>query len=339
LSLVIGSAVDGYEILDYVDSSSKRISYRARNKTTQRIEQLQILPEAIRADPERSGRFFRESRILASLQHPNIVTFYGAVEVGGCLALSMESLEAVTLNDRLELGPMEIDDAARTILQVIAATDAAHAAGVVHREISPTNILITPDNLVKLSGFAAAKSAGDANLTRAGMLVGDVYYTAPEVFKGLASMDPRIDVYSIGCVFYTLVTGRPPFTPKGEYQVMMAHVTENPVPPSLLNPKLNELLDAVILKALSKDPADRYPSARDFYNAIVNPSSIVHQPPAVPEPAAPPPEVAHHPLPPPPASESVRLLPALLAAAFGAIVLISAFFLLSATRSIANNLP
>lgn len=340
MSLVIGSTVDGYEILDYVDSSSKRISYRARNKSAQRIEQLQILPDAIRSEPERSARFFRESRILSSLQHPNIVTFYGAVEVGGCLALSMESLEAVTLKDRLELGPMEIDDAARTILQIIAAADAAHAAGVVHREISPANILITPENLVKLAGFAAAKAAGDVNLTRAGMLVGDVYYTAPEVFKGLATMDPRVDVYSIGCVFYALVTGRPPFTPKGEYQVMMAHVMEPPVPPSLLNPKLNSILDAVILKALAKDPAARYASAREFYAAIVDPSSVTSHPPPVPQVAAPPaPAASQLPAPPPPASESVRLLPALLAAAFGAIVLISAFLILSATRSIATNIP
>ncbi|MFN0102606.1 MAG: serine/threonine protein kinase, partial [Bryobacteraceae bacterium] len=249
------------------------------------------------------------------------------------------SLEAVTLNDRIELGPMEIDDAARTILQVIAAADAAHAAGVVHREISPANILITPENLVKLSGFAAAKAAGDANLTRAGMLVGDVYYTAPEVFKGLASMDPRIDVYSIGCVFYTLVTGRPPFNPKGEYQVMMAHVMEAPVPPSQLNPRLNTLLDAVILKALAKDPADRYSSARDFYKAIVDPSGVAYQPPPLPKPAAVPLPILQQPLPPPPASESFRLLPALIIAGFGAIVLISAFLILSATRSIATSIP
>jgi len=335
LSLVIGSTVDGYEILDYVYSSSKRISYRARNKSTQRIELLQILPDAIRADPERSARFHREIRILANLQHQNIVTFYGAVEIGGCLALSMESIEAVTLKDRLELGPMEIDEAARTILQVIAAADAAHAAGVVHREISPANVLITPENLVKLSGFAAAKAAGDANLTRADVLVGDVHYTAPEVFKGLTSMDPRVDVYSIGCLFYALVTGRTPFTPVGEYQIMMAHVIEPPVPPSLLNPKLNSLLDAVILKALAKNPADRYASARDFYGAILDPASVGQQlpPQSVPVVAATP---VSAPLPPPPASESLRLLPILMVAAFGAVVLISAFLILSASRSIAQ---
>lgn len=339
MSLVIGSTVDGYEILDYVDSSSKRIAYRARNNSTQRIEQLQILPDAVRNDPERSARFIRESRILTNLRHQNIVNFHGAVEVGGCLALSMEWLEAVTLKDRLEFGPMEVDDSARTILQVIAAADAAHAAGVVHREISPSNVLITPENLVKLSGFAAAKSAGDANLTRAGMLVGDVYYTAPEVFKGLSSTDPRIDIYSIGCLFYTLVTGRPPFTQVGEYNVMMAHVTEAPVPPSLINPKLNSVLDAVILKALAKEPDDRYQNARAFYNAILEPASVAQEPQPTRAAAVPAAPQQQLPLPPPPASESVRLLPALLVAGFGAIVLISAFLILSATRSIATHLP
>lgn len=277
--LSIGQTINGYELLDYLDSSTKRIAFRARNVSTGRIEQLQILPESVQHDPERSARFFRESRILVSLQHPNILKCLGVVELSGQLAIAVEAIEAVTLADRLELGPMDTEEAVRSILQVLAATDAAHAAGVVHREISPANILITPEHLVKLTGFSAAKTAADPSVTRAGTIVGSATYTAPEVFQGVTALDPRIDVYSIGCVFYALVTGRPPFPQKAEYEVMMAHVQQAPEPPSRLNPVINGVLDAVILKALEKNPNQRYQSAREFYHAILNPGTVYVPPP------------------------------------------------------------
>ena len=287
MSLSIGQVVNGYELLDYLDSSSKRIAFRARNVAKLRIEQLQILPDSLRDDPERSARFFRESRILATLQHPNILTCHGVLEIGGHLAISVEALEAVTLADRLELGPMPIEEAVRAILQILAAADAAHSAGVVHREISPANILITPENLVKLTGFSAAKTADDPSVTRAGTLVGSATYTAPEVFHGSSALDPRIDIYAIGCVFYALVTGWPPFAQKNDYEVMMAHVQTIPEPPSRLNPAINGVLDAVICKALSKHPDARYQSAREFYHSILNPGTVYEPPPPSPTPPSP----------------------------------------------------
>ncbi len=281
MSLHIGQRIGGYELLDYFDSSSSRIAFRARNLESNRIEQLHILPEAMNADPERAARFLRESRIIATLRHPNIVACHGVVELGGHMAIAVEALEAVTLAERLELGPMGVEEAVRAVLQVLAAADAAHASGVLHREISPANILITPDHMVKLTGFSAAKTAADANVTRAGTLVGNAQYTAPEVFQGTASLDPRIDVYAIGCVFYALVTGRPPFDEHNEYAVMLAHLQREPAPPSQLNRAVNAVLDAVILKALAKHPDGRYQTVREFYHAILNPGEVY-----VPETAA-----------------------------------------------------
>ncbi|MBI2690125.1 MAG: serine/threonine protein kinase [Acidobacteria bacterium] len=317
MPLTIGQTVNGYELLDYLDSSSKRIAFRARNVANQRIEQLLILPDGVQHDPERSARFFRESRILASLQHPNILTCYGVVELGGRLAISVEAIEAVTLSDRLELGPMETEEAVQSILQVLAAADAAHTSGVIHREISPANILITPEKLVKLTGFSAAKTATDPSVTRAGTLVGSATYTAPEVFHGVTALDPRIDVYSIGCVFYALVTGRPPFTQTSEYEVMLAHVQAPPEPPSRYNPAINGVLDAVILKALEKDPNARYQSVREFYHSILNPGTVyIPPPPVVPvvEPAAE--------LPAPPVLTEPAVSPAWIALGIGALLLL-----------------
>lgn len=323
MPLTIGQTINGYELLDYLDSSSNRIAYRARNVAKSRIEQIQILPESVQHDPERSARFMRESRILATLQHPNILTCHGVVELGGQLAISVEAIEAVTLADRLELGPMDTEEAVRSILQVLAAADAAHAAGVVHREISTANILITPEKLVKLTGFSAAKTAADPSVTRAGTIVGNATYTAPEVFHGVASLDPRIDVYSIGCVFYSLVTGRPPFNQKAEYEVMMAHVQQQPDPPSRHNPIINGVLDAVILKALAKNPNDRYQSAREFYHAILNPGTVYVPPARAQEPAAA--------IPPHPAVQVVRpaaISPAIVALAAGMLFLAIAVLVL-----------
>ena len=321
--LTIGQTINGYELLDYLDSSSKRIAYRARNVANSRIEQLQILPESVQHDPERSARFVRESRILTTLQHPNILTCHGVIELGGQLAISVEAIEAVTLADRLELGPMDTEEAVRSILQVLAAADAAHAAGVVHREISPASILITPEKLIKLTGFSAAKTAADPSVTRAGTIVGSATYTAPEVFHGVASLDPRIDVYSIGCVFYALVTGRPPFNQKAEYEVMMAHVQLTPAPPSHYNPVVNAVLDAVILKALAKNPSERYQSAREFYHAILNPGTVYVPQQREAEAAAP---VA--PAPPVDLGRPAAISPAIVALAAGMLFLAIAMLVL-----------
>lgn len=302
MSLTIGTTIDGYEVLDYLDSNSRRVAYRARNHVAGRMEQLHFLPDSIRNDPERSARFQRESRILATLHHPNIVNCYGAVEIGGQLAIAMELLESVSLSDRLDLGPMNIEEAVRSILQVLAAAEAAHAAGVVHREISPSNILVTPEHTIKLAGFGVAKSVQDVNLTTTGSIFGQVHYMAPEQVHGSLALDPRTDVYAIGCVFYALVTGRPPFDSASEYELLQAQVHLRPLPPSKLNPSLNHLLDAVVLKALEKDPAHRYQSAAEFRAAILNPASVAHPPvpPEAPPVAAPAPQA-----PPPPTQEFV----------------------------------
>jgi serine/threonine protein kinase len=327
MSLSIGQRIGGYELLDYFDSSSSRIAFRARNLENNRIEQLHILPEAMNADPERSARFVRESRIIATLRHPNIVTCHGVVELGGHMAIAVEALEAVTLAERLELGPMEVEEAVRAVLQVMAAVDAAHAAGVLHREISPTNILITPDQMIKLTGFSAAKTAADANVTRAGTLVGNAQYTAPEVFQGYASLDPRIDVYAIGCVFYALVTGRPPFDEKNEYDVMLAHLQREPVAPSQLNRAVNGVLDAVILKALAKHPDGRYQTVREFYHAILNPGEVYVPDPAVV--AGAPEEATGPPVAPVPAVVAdPGLSPAAIALGAGALLLLIAVWVL-----------
>ena len=234
---------------------------------------------------------------------------------------------------------MEIEEAVQSILQLLGAAGSAHAAGVVHREISPSNILITPDKTIKLTGFSVAKSMSDPSVTRAGTIVGSATFTAPEVFRGVAALDPRIDVYAIGCVFYALVTGRPPFNYKGEYDVMMAHLNEVPQPPSAHNASINGLLDAVVLKALEKDPDKRYQTAAEFYHAILNPGDVYVPPaPAAPEPVTPNPVEFQSPLPPPalvpPSIAAPGLSLALAALGAGLAFLLIAVWFLSQSPSV-----
>jgi serine/threonine-protein kinase len=263
-----GKVIDGYEVIDVLQNLPGRIAYRVKNLELNRFEQLELLPQSLAEDEERSERFLREIRLLSSLEHPNIVTCYGAARMEGQLAMMVELLEGVTLGDRLELGPMEPVEALLVMRQLLSAAQAIHTRGVIHREISPANIIITPDKVVKLSGFTFAKTAHDFGLTRAGTIFGDLNYSSPEQISGEQPLDSRTDIYSLGAVLFALLAGRPPFEGKSQFDVMLAHVERQPEAPSAIRPGLPPELDAIVLKALAKRPDDRYSSAEEVLAAI-----------------------------------------------------------------------
>ena len=263
-----GKVIEGYEVIDVLHNLPGRIAYRARNLELGRFEQLEILPQSLAEDEERSERFLREIRLLSSLQHPHIVTCYGAARLEGQLAMMVEMLEGVTLAERLELGPMDPVEATSVMRQLLAAAEAIHMRDVIHREISPANVIITPDRVVKLSGFTFAKTAHDFGLTRAGTIVGDLDYSSPEQISGEQTLDARTDIYALGAVFFALLAGRPPFEGKSQFDVMLAHVESAPEPPSAVRPEIPAEFDDIVLRALAKKPEDRYTSAGEFLKAI-----------------------------------------------------------------------
>ena len=264
MNLKLGQTIDSYELLDFVDSSTERISFRVKNLETGQFEQLQVLPDSLQKDPERAERFLREIRILASLSHLNIVTCRGAVQIDGQWAMTTELTEGVTLAERLELGAMVVPEAVEFFRQILSAVACAHAHGVIHREITPRNILVTPDRVAKLTGFTYAKSPADLGLTQVGAIIGDVEYMSPEQVRGLGGLDGRSDIYSLGAVLYAMLTGKPAFHSVSQFDIMLAHVNQEPAPPSKLNPNVPAALDYLVLRALSKQAEQRFQSAQEF---------------------------------------------------------------------------
>jgi len=270
----IGKTYGGYEFLDTLGSAKTVMAFRVRNLAEQRTELLRILPDPSGGDIERQERFLREIKVRARLVHPNIVTFFHAGELEGQLVMTTELVEGPTLAERLELGPMSWHQALGIMGQVLHALSCAHSHGVVHREVTPSNIILIPDGTVKLSGFGLARAASDAQLTQAGVVLGELKYIAPEQVKGLSTLDGRSDIYSAGAVLYEAVTGTAPFDSKSQFDLMLAQVTAMPQPPSKNRAEVPTHLDAVILKAMAKEPPLRYQSADEFREALERPATL-----------------------------------------------------------------
>jgi|SRR5579862_2073398 len=271
----IGNTYDGYEFLDTLGSAKTVLAFRVRNLAAQRTELLRILPVLTGGDLECHERFLREIKVRTRLLHPNIVTFYNAGELEGQLVMTTELVEGPTLAERLELGPLLWHEAAAMLDQILQALSCAHSHGVVHREVTPANIILIPDGTVKLSGFGLARAATDARLTQAGTVLGELKYMAPEQVKGLATLDGRSDIYSAGAVLYEAVTGTAPFGSgsKSQFDLMLAQVTAMPQPPSKLRLNVPAHLDPLILKAMAKEPAQRFQSADEFREALERPAT------------------------------------------------------------------
>jgi serine/threonine-protein kinase len=270
MSFEIGKTVGGYEFLDFLRMSKSEIRYRVRNVLAQRLEALRILPKTLQQDQEQVQRFLREMKVHARLVHPNIVTFYNALEIERELVMTTELLEGTTLAERLELGPLPWRDAISYVLQALAALAHAHAQGIIHRDITPEHMILIPDGTLKLSDFGLAKFVGSPQLTQVGTVLGTLKYISPEQVKGSVTLDGRADLYSLGVVLYEAVTGKVPFDSKSQFELMFAHVSEIPKAPSEVNPAVPKKLDPVILKAIAKEPAERFQTADEFRGAVEN---------------------------------------------------------------------
>ena|SRR5579871_3849469 len=268
VAIQLGQTVGDYEVIDLIESSKKNVIYKVRNVLVQRFEALRVLPKALQDDQEKATRFLREAKVHARINHPNIETFYHATILDGQLVMTTELVEGPTLAHRLELGPIPVKEALGYVSQILSALAHAHASGVVHRDITTSNIILTPDGTVKLGGFSMAKFTADPQLTEPGTVIGSLDYISPEQIKGLAEIDGRADIYSLGVVLYEAVTGRKPFEQKSQFEVMLAHVNTLPVAPSIVNPELPAELSEIIMTAMAKSPSFRFQTAEDFQRRV-----------------------------------------------------------------------
>jgi ABC-type amino acid transport substrate-binding protein/predicted Ser/Thr protein kinase len=238
--------------------------YRAYDTNTDRIVALKVLPHHLAEDATFQQRFRRESQAAAGLIDPHVVPIHGYGEIDGRLYLDMRLIEGQNLGTMLEDAeePLGTAFAVNVVEQVATALDAAHEAGLIHRDVKPSNILITGREFVYLIDFGLARTAGEKGLTTAGNTLGTLAYMAPERFEG-ADIDPRADIYALTCVLYECITGSRPYPAESYEQQIKGHMVSPPPRPSALDPKL-AAFDDVIARGMAKKPAKRYQTAGEL---------------------------------------------------------------------------
>jgi serine/threonine-protein kinase len=264
-----GDILGGCRVEDVIARGGMGVVYRAVQLDLQRPVALKVIAGDRAGDPEFRERFERESRMAAAIDHPNIVPVYAAGEDSGALYIVMRYVPGSDLHALIkEVGPLPAQRAADVVAQVAAALDAAHAAGLVHRDVKPANVLLASGNgHAYLSDFGLMRALDpQVPLTDSGRWMGTVDFAAPEQLRG-ERVDARSDVYSLGCVLFAALTGGPPF-PRGTVTAtMLAHLDDPRPKPSAGGAPPS--FDRVIARALAKDPADRYPSAGDLGRAAL----------------------------------------------------------------------
>jgi serine/threonine-protein kinase len=261
-----------YQLGDVLGRGGMAEVWRAVDGRLGRPVAVKMLRADLATDPTFQARFRREAQSAAGLNHPTIVAVYDTGEepdpVTGVSIpyIVMELVEGQTLRDVLRDGRKILPERALELMQgVLDALSYSHKAGIVHRDIKPANVMLTPTGGVKVMDFGIARAVADtsATMTQTAAVIGTAQYLSPEQARG-ETVDARSDLYSAGCLMYELLVGRPPFIGDSPVSVAYQHVRETPVPPSTFDPSITPDIDAITLKALAKDPADRYQTARDM---------------------------------------------------------------------------
>jgi serine/threonine-protein kinase len=263
----IGQRIGDYEIVEVLGAGGMGEVYKVRNVLSERLEAMKVLLPNLAGSPELAERFLREIKLQASLDHPNIAKLYTAFRDSNQLLMVMEFVEGQPIDKLLAAGPLMTRESIDYAGQVLDALAYAHGRGVTHRDIKPANIMRTPAGTIKLLDFGIAHMKKDPKLTQTGTTLGSLYYIAPELIKG-AEPDARCDIYSLGVVLYEMVTGRKPFQGDSQYSIMAAHMEGAPVAPSDAAPWMPGPLNEVILKAIAKDPVERFQTAGAFKSAL-----------------------------------------------------------------------
>ena len=258
-----------YELEEEIASGGMGTVWRARDEVLGRPVAVKVLHDHLARDPELLDRFRREAVAAARLTHPAVVRVFDTGIDDGICYIVMELFEGRTLEAALaERGPLEPEEAARIVRHVLQGLGHAHEQGVVHRDVKPGNILIDRDGYVKVTDFGIAKAAfAGEDLTTTGNLLGTSRYLAPEQISD-RTVDARADLYSTGIVLYEMLAGRVPFQAETHIATATMRLSKDPVPPRALRSGISRVLDAVVMRALARDPDERFQSAGEFATAL-----------------------------------------------------------------------
>lgn len=257
-----------YRIEESIGSGGMAVVYKAYQPSMERYVALKILPQDLATETEFVGRFRQEARLLAGMQHPHILPIFDFGEREGYTYIVMPFVKSDTLADKMQGTPLDIEQATRIVTQIGEALDYAHSRGLVHRDIKPSNILLDEQGNAVLTDFGIAKLyEATSGFTNTGGVIGTPSYMSPEQGQG-AKVDQRTDIYSLGVVFFEMVTGRVPFQADTPIAVVLKHITEPLLSPRALNPSVPLLIDRVIARATAKDPARRFHSALALVRAL-----------------------------------------------------------------------
>jgi serine/threonine protein kinase len=266
-----GRTLGKYRVLQPLGQGGMARVYRAYHPQLERYVAIKVLRQDVVGEAEMTARFKREAKAVAGLRHPHIVQVFDFDTEDGLCYMVMELVEGDSLKARLidyrtRGSRIPAGEAVRIVLGALDGLEYAHHAGIVHRDIKPANILLTGDGMAVLSDFGIAQVTGGTHYTSSGAMMGTLQYMAPE--QGMARGDVRSDIYSMGIVLYELLVGEPPFDADTPLAILLKHMND-PLPiPREKNPEIPEPLERVLLKALAKQPEDRYASAKEMAQAL-----------------------------------------------------------------------
>jgi serine/threonine-protein kinase len=275
MSLASETIVDGrYRVMDRIGSGGMADVYCAEDLQLGRNVALKVLHSRFAEDAEFVERFRREASSAAGLQHQHVVSVYDRGEWDGTYYIAMEFFQGESLKAVIQReGPLDPERAIDLTVQILRAARFAHRRGIIHRDLKPHNVLVDDEDRAKVTDFGIAR-AGASDMTQTGSIMGTAQYLSPEQAQGHPVSEPS-DLYSIGVVLYELLTGRVPFEGESAVTIALKHVNERPVPPSRFNAAVSPELEGVVLRALEKDPARRYPDADTFIAALEHARSAV----------------------------------------------------------------
>ncbi len=265
---LVGTSFGHYEIKRLIGKGGMGDVYEAYDTNKGRTVALKVLTDRYSDDETFRTRFLRESRAAAILQEPHVIPIHDWGEINDVLYIDMRLVQGQTLHEILKGGALEPQRASDIIRQIASALDAAHTAGLIHRDVKPQNIIVTPDDFAYLVDFGIAEARGDTHLTMAGYTVGSFDYMAPERF-GDDEATSAVDVYSLACVLYEALTGAKPFPVHSAEQAIRAHVSSPPPRPSAVSARVPTPIDDVIARGMAKHPDDRYGSAGALGRAAI----------------------------------------------------------------------